>query len=136
MTRKEAEAPTVGRPPGRSRPLGPACQRSAGTATGRRRLSRPPAVRSGRNGNNGHDWYQSAFCDGLDESQVHTYWIDWRAERVSFSVVGRDAGTVWMDTKDAAHGGSNVLFGVMNQNDNTSITVYDMSYTPSGGDWW
>jgi hypothetical protein len=41
-----------------------------------------------------------------------------------------------MDTKDAAHGGSNVVFGVMNKNDATSITVYDMSYTPSSGDWW
>ena len=40
-----------------------------------------------------------------------------------------------METDDAANGGSNVVFGVMNRNDDTSITVYDMSYTPNGGDW-
>ena len=45
---------------------------------------------------------------------------------------GRGAGTVWMDTKDAAHGGTNVVFAVMNKNDDTSITVYDMSYSPFG----
>ena len=38
-----------------------------------------------------------------------------------------------MNTKDAAHGDSNVVFGAMNKNDATSITVYDMSYTPNGG---
>jgi beta-glucanase (GH16 family) len=88
-------------------------------------------------GNNGYDWYDARMYRGNDESQVHTYGIDWQADRVAFSVDGRDAGTVWMNTKDAAHGGSNVVFGVMNKNDDTSITVYDMSYTPSGGgDWW
>ncbi len=45
---------------------------------------------------------------------------------------GHHAGTVWMDTKDAAHGGANVVFGIMNMNHDTSITVYDMSYSPWG----
>jgi beta-glucanase (GH16 family) len=80
----------------------------------------------------GHDWYDARMYWGVDESQDHTYGINWQADRVSFSVDGRDAGTVWMDTRDAAHGGSNVSFAVMNRNDNTSITVYDMSYSPWG----
>ena len=94
------------------------------------------AYGTAHHGNNGYDWYNASYYWGLDESQVHTYGIGWHPDRVDFSVDGHHAGTVWMDTKDAAHGGSNVVFGVMNQNDNTSITVYDMSYTPNGGDWW
>ena len=90
------------------------------------------AYGTAHNGNNGYDWYGSSHYWGLDESQVHTYGINWQADRVSFTVDGNDAGTVWMDSRDAAHGGSNVVFGVMNQNDNTSITVYDMSYSPWG----
>ena len=81
--------------------------------------------------NDGGDWYQARMYD-VDESGVHTYGIDWHADRVEFSVDGQDAGTVWMDTKDAAHGGTNVVFGAMNMNDDTSITVYDMSYSPWG----
>ena len=84
----------------------------------------------------GYDWYDSVFYGGLDESQVHTYGINWQADRITFSVDGVDRGTIWTDTKDAAHGGSNVVFGVMNKNDDTAITVYDMAYTPNGGDVW
>ena len=80
----------------------------------------------------GNDYWESHMFWGLDESQVHTYGINWQADRVSFTVDGNDAGTVRMDSRDAAHGGSNVVFGVMNMNDNTSITVYDMSYSPWG----
>ncbi len=90
------------------------------------------AYGTAHNGNNGYDWYEAKMFWGTDESQVHTYGIDWHPDRVEFSVDGRDAGTVWMDTKDAAHGGTNVVFGVMNKNDGTSITVYDMSYSPWG----
>ena len=82
---------------------------------------------------NGSDWYWAFNYGGLDESQVHTDGIDWQADRVSFSVDGHAAETVWMDTRDAAHGGTNVVFGVMNLNDSTSVTLYDVSYTPSGG---
>ena len=80
--------------------------------------------------NDGGDWYDARMYWGNDEGGVHTYGIDWHPDRVEFSVDGRGAGTVWMDTKDAAHGGTNVVFGIMNKNDATSITVYDMSYSP------
>ena len=83
----------------------------------------------------GHDWYSSAMYHGLDESRVHTYGIDWQADRVTFSVDGEDVRTVWMDTKDAAHGGSDVVFGAMNMNNATSVTVYDMAYTPNDALW-
>ena len=95
-------------------------------------LSDGTAYGTAHKDNNGYDWYEAHMFWGLDESQPHTYGINWQADRVSFSVDGRDAGTVWMDTRDAAHGGSNVSFAVMNRNDNTSITVYDMSYSPWG----
>ncbi len=84
----------------------------------------------------GWDHYDARMYWGTDESQVHTYGINWQADRVSFTVDGRDAGTVWMNTSDAAHGGSNVVFGVMNRSYDTSITVYDMSYTPNTEVWW
>ena len=83
-------------------------------------------------GNNGYDWYDARMYWGNDEGGVHTYGIDWHPDRVEFSVDGRGAGTVWMDTKDAAHGGANVVFAAMNKNDDTSVTVYDMSYSPFG----
>ncbi len=83
---------------------------------------------------NGGDWYRAFNYGGLDESQIHTYGINWQADRVSFSVDGRDVETVWMDTRDAAHGGVNNVIGVMNLNDSTSVTLYDVSYTPSGGE--
>lgn len=90
------------------------------------------AYGTAHHGNNGYDWYEAKMYN-VDEGQTHTYGINWQADRVSFTVDGRDAGTVWMNTKDAANGGSNVVFGAMNKNNDTSITVYDMSYTPSGG---
>ena len=80
----------------------------------------------------GGNWYDARMYWGNDEGGVHTYGIQWRPDHVAFSVDGRDAGTVWVDTKDAAHGGANVVFGVLNQNDDTSITVYDMNYSPWG----
>ncbi len=82
--------------------------------------------------NDGGDWYDARMYWGNDEGGVHTYGIDWHPDRVDFSVDGHHAGTVWMDTKDAAHGGTNVVFAAMNKNDHTSITVYDMSYSPWG----
>jgi len=94
------------------------------------------AYGTAHHGNFGWNEYEGRQYWGLDESQTHTYGINWQADHVSFSVDGQDAGTVWMDTKDAAHGGSNVVFGGMNQNSNTSITLYDVSYTPHGGDLW
>lgn len=87
------------------------------------------AYGTAHNGNNGYDSYD-ARTYGVDETGVHTYGIDWQADRVAFSVDGRDAGSVAMQTQDAAHGGSNVVFGALNLNDHTSITVYDMSYSP------
>ena len=79
----------------------------------------------------GGNWYEAKTYN-VNEGGVHTYGIQWRPDHVAFSVDGRDAGTVWVDSKDAAHGGSNVVFGVLNQNDHTSITVYDMDYSPWG----
>lgn len=93
------------------------------------------AYGTAHNGNNPYDWYEARMYWGTEESQAHTYGIDWQADRVSFSVDGQDAGTVWMNTRDSAHGGSNVVFGAMNLNNDTSITVYDMSYTPNGDAW-
>ena len=97
-------------------------------------LSNGTAYGTAHKDGGGWDYYEAKMYD-VDESGVHTYGINWQSDRVSFSVDGRDAGTVWMNTSDAAHGGSNVVFGVMNMNNNTSITVYDMAYTPNGDVW-
>ena len=79
---------------------------------------------------NGSDWYEARDYKGLDESQVHTYGIAWRPDEVAFSVDGNHTHTIEWETKDAAHGGSNVVFALMNMDPHTSITVYDMSYSP------
>ena len=78
----------------------------------------------------GYDWYQSVMY-GVDESEVHTYGIDWQADGVTYSVDGRDVGRVETSTADAANGGVNSVFGLMNMNPATTITVYDMTYTPN-----
>jgi beta-glucanase (GH16 family) len=84
----------------------------------------------------GFDTYESRMYGGLDESGVHTYGINWQADKVTFSVDGQDAGTVWMDTDDAANGGTNLVFALMNTSEDTSMTVYDLSYTASGSSTW
>jgi Glycosyl hydrolases family 16 len=82
----------------------------------------------------GGDGYGGVYYSGLDETQTHTYTLDWQPGHVEFSVDGRSYGGFSDNvTPDAAHGGVNVVMGIMNKNPSTSMTVYEVSYTASGG---
>ena len=85
-------------------------------------------------GSDGGDVFGSIYYNGVDERQVHTYTMDWEPGVVTFSVDGRVFGGYSDNvSRDYDHGGMNVVFSVMNRNPNTSITVYEVSYSPSGG---
>jgi beta-glucanase (GH16 family) len=82
----------------------------------------------------GGDRYNVVNFNGIDESQTHTYSLDWQPGSITFYVDGARMGTVTEGiTADYAHGGVNEVMGVMNRSNATSITVYEMSYTASGG---
>ena len=82
----------------------------------------------------GNDVYGSVYYDGVDESKVHTYTLDWQPGSVTFSVDGRVYGGFSDNVgRDYDHGGINEVFSIMNRGGGTSITVYDISYSPSGG---
>jgi beta-glucanase (GH16 family) len=87
-------------------------------------------------GSDGSDVYGNIYYGGLDESRPHTYTLDWEPGSVTFSVDGRVYGGYTDNVgRDYDHGGINEVFSIMNQNrgHDTSVTVYDVSYTPSGG---
>lgn len=82
----------------------------------------------------GGDSYSAAIYNGVDESKPHTYSIDWQPGKVTLAVDGRVYGSFTDHVgADHAHGGVNSVMGANNINGNASITVYDMSYTASGG---
>src|SRR6476661_4778529 len=83
---------------------------------------------------NGNDVYGSVYYNGVDESKVHTYTLDWQPGSVTFSVDGRSYGGFSDNVgRDFDHGGINEVFSIMNSSGGTSITVYDISYSPPGG---
>ncbi len=85
-------------------------------------------------GGDGGDGYRSVMFDGIDESKVHTYTLDWQPGKITYFVDGTEMGAVTNKVgADHAHGGVDEVFGLMNRSDNTSMTVYEVSYTPSGG---
>jgi len=79
----------------------------------------------------GSDRYNTVSFSGLDESQAHAYTLDWQPGSISYDVDGNAMGTVTKRVgADHAHGGINEVFGLMNTNWHTSMTVYEVSYTP------
>jgi hypothetical protein len=83
---------------------------------------------------NGSDVYGSVYYNGVDESKVHTYTLDWQPGSLTFSVDGHVYGGFSDNVgRDYDHGGINEVFSIMNRGNGTSITVYDISYSPSGG---
>ncbi|MDO9710747.1 family 16 glycosylhydrolase [Paracraurococcus lichenis] len=85
-------------------------------------------------GGNGRDAYASQYYDGIDESRVHTYSLDWEPGSVTFYVDGRSWGSFTDHVaRDYDHGGVNMTISIMNTNPNTAITVYEVSYHASGG---
>ncbi|SDB69703.1 family 16 glycosylhydrolase [Belnapia rosea] len=86
-------------------------------------------------GGDGGDGYSSVFYEGIDESKVHTYTLDWQPGSITYAVDGKTMGTITKNVgADHAHGGVNEVFGLMNTNWHTSMTVYEVSYTPMGQD--
>lgn len=86
--------------------------------------------------NNGRDGYHIINYDGLDPSQTHTYEVKWEPGRISLSVDGRSYGSFTQNVgADYDHGGLNSTISIMNRGHNpgTSITVYEVGYTPLGG---
>ena len=84
----------------------------------------------------GGDGYRTVTYDGLDESKVHTYTLDWQPGKLTYAVDGEVYGTITKNVgEDFAHGGVDAVVGVLNINPNTSITLYDVSYTASDSIW-
>ena len=85
-------------------------------------------------GSDGGDRYNVVNYDGVDESQTHTYSLDWQPGSITYYVDGHNMGSVSEDVgADYAHGGINEVMGLMNRSDATSMTVYEVSYSSSGG---
>lgn len=81
----------------------------------------------------GWDSYESRWFNGVDETQVHKYAIEWREGRIDFFIDGQNYGTVDQNVgADYAHGGINSVMSMMNSNSDTFLTVYDVSYSPFG----
>jgi Glycosyl hydrolases family 16 len=93
----------------------------------------PYGVVHWKDGSGGWDNYESRFFDGVDETQVHTYGLEWREGHIDFFVDGQHRGTVDHNVgADYAHGGMNEVLSVMNSGGGTFLTVYDVSYSPFG----
>lgn len=84
-------------------------------------------------GSDGGDGYNVVTFDGIDETQVHKYTLDWQPGRISYYVDDRYMGSITEGVKaDYAHGGMNETIGLMNRTSEASMTVYDVSFTPMG----
>ncbi|RYI32957.1 MAG: glycosyl hydrolase family protein [Acetobacteraceae bacterium] len=84
-------------------------------------------------GSDGGDGYNVVNFNGIDETQVHTYTLDWQPGKISYFVDGNYMGAITEGVKaDYAHGGMNETIGLMNRTSEASMTVYDVSYTPMG----
>ncbi|SDB72395.1 family 16 glycosylhydrolase [Belnapia rosea] len=78
----------------------------------------------------GGDGYRTVTYSGVDESKPHKYTLDWTPGKLVFGVDGRTYGTITKNVgKDFEHGGIDAVFGALNNNSHTSVTVYEMSYT-------
>jgi hypothetical protein len=82
----------------------------------------------------GGDRYNVVNFDGIDESQTHTYTLDWQPGSITYYVDGQRMGSITEGVgADHAHGGVNEVIGLMNRSQGTSMTVHEVSYTASGG---
>jgi len=84
---------------------------------------------------NGHDGYKTATFNGVDETQKHTYAIDWHGDTIDYKVDGKQVASIDHAGSDAAHGGTNELMSLMNrdfESHDAFLTVYSASYDPWG----
>lgn len=73
------------------------------------------------------------FLDGVQSGVFHTYQAVWEPGKITFNVDGHLAAIVTDHVPlDYDHGGQNEVFAFLNNNENTSLIVRDISYTPLG----
>jgi beta-glucanase (GH16 family) len=83
--------------------------------------------------NNGSDAYNAQVYDGVSGGVFHDYTMVWEPGKITYLVDGQVKATFTDNIPvDFANGGMNNTIGFLNNNPNTSITVRDVSYTPSG----
>jgi hypothetical protein len=71
------------------------------------------------------------FLDGVQSGVFHTYQAVWEPGKISFNVDGHLTAIVTDHVPlDYDHGGQNEVFAFLNNNENTSLIVRDISYTP------
>ncbi len=81
----------------------------------------------------GSDGYTAQIYYGVTAWTPHTYQMVWEPGLITFKVDGATTAAVNQHVPvDYAHGGMNDTIGFLNNNSNTSITVYQVDYTPLG----
>ena len=81
----------------------------------------------------GSDGYTAQIYYGVTAWTPHTYQMVWEPGLITFKVDGNVTATVNQHVPvDYAHGGMNDTIGFLNNNNNTSITVYQVDYAPLG----
>ncbi|TDH58107.1 glycosyl hydrolase family protein [Dankookia rubra] len=87
--------------------------------------------------NNGSDAYTSVFFNGVDETQTHTYGVEWSPGKVEWFVDGQSQGAITDRVpEDYAHGGMNETLSVMNRGwEGGWLTVQNVSYTSHDYGW-
>jgi Ca2+-binding RTX toxin-like protein len=82
---------------------------------------------------NGSDAYTAQIFYGVTAWTPHSYQMVWEPGLITFKVDGVVEATVNSHVPvDFAHGGMNDTIGFLNNNSNTSITVYQVDYAPLG----
>ncbi len=81
----------------------------------------------------GGNAYEYKIYDNVQSGQFHEYELTWQPGRLTFRVDGSEKA-VFTDhvPADYDNGGMNNTIGFMNINDNTSLTVRSMEYSPLG----
>ena len=83
---------------------------------------------------NGTNGYSTQLLNGVSNGDFHQYQMIWEAGKITIKVDGQQAASFTDHVPvDYAHGGMNDTIGFMNNNNNTSLTVRQVDFTPLGG---
>ncbi len=83
---------------------------------------------------NGSNAYDAKVFDGVTSGVFHQYQMVWEAGHITFKVDGKETASFTDHVPvDFAHGGMNDTIGFINTNNNTSLTVRQVDFTPQGG---
>lgn len=82
----------------------------------------------------GNDAYEPQVFDGVYGGVFHQYQMVWEPGRITYNVDGQQKAVFTNNVPvDFANGGMNNTIGFLNNNNNTSITVRDVTFEPLGG---